>query len=219
MPSIEASSSTTNREGWAPVFTTPSASPADGRHRLAMGKRKRSKHKPLTQEEIWDDSALIQSWDEAVQEYEFYHSIHAKGENIEDVLRDAEAGESAADTDCVYEEEDTSPLVSYVDGDAQQDGGELDEKQLRGIRKTGGSHITKATVAATTAPRGQGTAEAASSKMETKHPGGEFANMPQMVLEGGDTSGEQLKNLMMAWYFAGYYTGLYEGQQRGNQAH
>lgn len=34
-----------------------------------MGKRKRTKNKPLTQEEIWDDSALIQSWDDAVEEY------------------------------------------------------------------------------------------------------------------------------------------------------
>lgn len=28
---------------------------------------------------------------------------------------------------------------------------------------------------------------------------------------------EGLKNLMMAWYFAGYYSGLYEGQQLANQ--
>lgn len=184
-----------------------------------MGKRKRSKHKPLTQEEIWDDSALIQSWDEAVQEYEFYHSIHAKGENIEDVLRHAEASESAADTDRAHEG-DISPLVSNVDGDVQWDGGGIDEKQPPSIRESEMSHITQATVAATTAPHGQEAAEAASSKMGTNDPGGEFVNMPQMVL-GGDTSAssEQLKSLMMSWYFAGYYTGLYEGQQRGNQPH
>lgn len=28
--------------------------------------------KPLTHEEIWDDSALVRSWDEAVQEYRVY---------------------------------------------------------------------------------------------------------------------------------------------------
>jgi hypothetical protein len=28
---------------------------------------------------------------------------------------------------------------------------------------------------------------------------------------------EGLKNIMMAWYFAGYYTGLQEGQQQANQ--
>lgn len=26
---------------------------------------------------------------------------------------------------------------------------------------------------------------------------------------------ENLKNLLMSWYYAGYYTGLYEGQQQG----
>jgi hypothetical protein len=34
----------------------------------AMGKNKNAT-KALTQEEIWDDSALVQSWDEAVEEY------------------------------------------------------------------------------------------------------------------------------------------------------
>jgi hypothetical protein len=33
-----------------------------------MGKNKKAK--TLTQEEIWDDSALLQSWDEAVEEYQ-----------------------------------------------------------------------------------------------------------------------------------------------------
>lgn len=28
---------------------------------------------------------------------------------------------------------------------------------------------------------------------------------------------DSLKNLMMAWYFAGYYTGLHEGQQKATQ--
>jgi hypothetical protein len=33
-----------------------------------MGKNK-GPGQGLTQEEIWDDSALVQSWDEAVEEY------------------------------------------------------------------------------------------------------------------------------------------------------
>jgi hypothetical protein len=32
-----------------------------------MGKK--SKFKDLSHEEIWDDSALVRSWDEAVEEY------------------------------------------------------------------------------------------------------------------------------------------------------
>jgi hypothetical protein len=76
-----------------------------------MGKRKRPSHHALSHEEIWDDSALIRSWDEAVAEYEvsfhrdsptyllanwtlkFYHSIAARGEDVEEVLRLAELEE------------------------------------------------------------------------------------------------------------------------------
>lgn len=65
------------------------------------------KRASLSQEEIWDDSALIQSWDEALEEYQVlstlrsdgghlltryskhYHSIHARGEKVQDVLQQA----------------------------------------------------------------------------------------------------------------------------------
>ncbi|OCT51946.1 hypothetical protein CLCR_09155 [Cladophialophora carrionii] len=61
-------------------------------------KRKRQKTtgtatRTLTQAEIWDDSALIRSWNDALAEYEYYHSIHARGEDVEEILRKAEAGE------------------------------------------------------------------------------------------------------------------------------
>jgi hypothetical protein len=46
----------------------------------------------------------------------------------------------------------------------------------------------QATAATKTGPRSQ-EAEGVGSKMGTNHPGGGFANMPQMVLGGGDTSG------------------------------
>jgi hypothetical protein len=35
-----------------------------------MGNQKKRKTQHLSDEEIWDDSALIRSWDEAVAEYE-----------------------------------------------------------------------------------------------------------------------------------------------------
>jgi hypothetical protein len=41
-----------------------------------MGKQKKRKTEDLSDAEIWDDSALIRSWDEAVAEYEVsYRSI------------------------------------------------------------------------------------------------------------------------------------------------
>ncbi|KAH0843101.1 hypothetical protein FOPE_08191 [Fonsecaea pedrosoi] len=63
-----------------------------------MTRRKKQKTSHLTkgelsQAEIWDDSALIRSWNDAVAEYEYYHSIHARGEDVEEILRKAEMGE------------------------------------------------------------------------------------------------------------------------------
>ncbi|KAH7173743.1 uncharacterized protein B0J16DRAFT_350793 [Fusarium flagelliforme] len=43
------------------------------------------KQENLTHEEMWDDSALIDSWNEALQEYKKYHSIHAKGGSLRDL--------------------------------------------------------------------------------------------------------------------------------------
>ncbi|KAH0600706.1 hypothetical protein MHUMG1_01705 [Metarhizium humberi] len=39
----------------------------------------------LSHEEVWDDSALIDSWNEALAEYKKYHSVHAKGGSIRDL--------------------------------------------------------------------------------------------------------------------------------------
>lgn len=41
--------------------------------------------------EIWDDSLLVDSWNEALEEYKYYHSIHARGEKIEAILKEAES--------------------------------------------------------------------------------------------------------------------------------
>lgn len=45
---------------------------------LTMGK----KRKVLTQEEIWDDSALIESWDEALAEYHVSRTASASQEPV-----------------------------------------------------------------------------------------------------------------------------------------
>lgn len=61
--------------------------------------------KQLSEAEVWDDSALVRSWDDALREYKvcfyilfqsrrpnvrfkLYHSIHARGERVEDVLKE-----------------------------------------------------------------------------------------------------------------------------------
>lgn len=172
-----------------------------------MGKSSNKKSsRPLTHEEIWDDSALIRSWDEAVEEYKLYHSIHARGENVEDVLREAEDAEAAqtlarAQVEVPHDEE-----MQETDQPTGED--------------TAPQHSH--TVAMLTAEATRGTQdeanEATEAQQETNRPNvpeASFAqtpSVPQAVLE--QVQDEGLKSLMMAWYFAGYYTGLYEAQQR-----
>jgi hypothetical protein len=64
------------------------------------------KQRDLTHEEIWDDSVLVDSWNDALKEYKVcppvcslpdvrirltyrqkYHSIHRNGGNVEDLVR------------------------------------------------------------------------------------------------------------------------------------
>ncbi|OGM39308.1 hypothetical protein ABOM_012013 [Aspergillus bombycis] len=167
-----------------------------------MGKNKNAT-KALTQEEIWDDSALVQSWDEAVEEYKLYHSIHAKGENVEDVLRDAQNAENGqvaqADGQGVVDKDD------HMEAD-------VEEPAIDSVAASSeAQHILRADVL-----QNAGSADVPAQR--TNDPVGSNvmgAAMPQTVLS--QVQDEGLKNLMMSWYFAGYYTGLYEGQQRANQ--
>jgi hypothetical protein len=46
-----------------------------------------AKEENLSHEEIWDDSALVDSWNDALEEYKRYHSIHTKGGNVDDLLK------------------------------------------------------------------------------------------------------------------------------------
>ncbi|EXJ58920.1 hypothetical protein A1O7_06350 [Cladophialophora yegresii CBS 114405] len=87
-------------------------------------KRKKQKtasttSRPLTQAEIWDDSALIRSWNDALAEYEYYHGIHARGEDVEEILRKAEAGELDDDG----EDQPTTTATSAAWKPSQFEGG------------------------------------------------------------------------------------------------
>ncbi|KAK1075161.1 hypothetical protein LTR74_000567 [Friedmanniomyces endolithicus] len=59
--------------------------------------------KKASHAEIWDDSALVTSWNEALAEYKKYHSLAARGEKIEVILDEAENrdGELDASEDAV----------------------------------------------------------------------------------------------------------------------
>ncbi|KAI1842720.1 hypothetical protein JX266_011041 [Neoarthrinium moseri] len=65
-----------------------------------------TKQENLTHEEIWDDSSLVNSWNDALEEYKKYHSIHSKGGNVDDILQQNEAGHGS---DAKNEEHPTAP--------------------------------------------------------------------------------------------------------------
>ncbi|KAH6949884.1 hypothetical protein DER45DRAFT_619620 [Fusarium avenaceum] len=135
----------------------------------------------LSQEEIWDDSALIDSWNEALNEYKKYHSIHAKGGSLRDL-------ESQKQTTGKAESESEQPQAKETDDT------ELNLKAAEENKETPSSHSEAKGPAV---PQG-------------------LPSFPiQTVL--GSVQDENIKKLLMSWYYAGYYTGLYEGGQQQTQ--
>ncbi|KAG5662181.1 hypothetical protein KAF25_004420 [Fusarium avenaceum] len=135
----------------------------------------------LSQEEIWDDSALIDSWNEALNEYKKYHSIHAKGGSLRDL-------ESQTQTASKAESDSEQPQAKETDDT------ELNLKAAGENKETPSSHNE---AKGPTVPQG-------------------LPSFPiQTVL--GSVQDENLKKLLMSWYYAGYYTGLYEGSQQQTQ--
>ncbi|ESZ90264.1 hypothetical protein SBOR_9355 [Sclerotinia borealis F-4128] len=153
-------------------------------------------HTNATHAEVWDDSTLVNSWNEALQEYEKYHGIHARGEKVEDVLNEFENQsnglEEAMDEDS--EEVVEEPLEDNTTKQSE-------------FEKTDDHTSTK------NKPKIE---EQPTMKETESHPQSSTAPTaptlpPQLI---GQVHDENLKNLLMSWYYAGYYTGLYEGQQQ-----
>ncbi|KAI9841716.1 MAG: hypothetical protein M1837_000449 [Sclerophora amabilis] len=215
--------------------------------------------KPLSHTEIWDDSALIQSWDDALEEYkvglplpqylssshlsakilfafcvQLYHSIHARGEKVADVLREAEMEDLSQGYEQV--EGHTTETLDLDDTQVESlEDGEIDIKQDRTSpqQETNGKEQVKRKAQASDSPDTKGSPEDAQVSLESPPPveaavtdakkatpltsadGPDQPRIPHNLVEGVQDEG--LKNLMMSWYYAGYYTGLFQGQQQGRQ--
>ncbi|KAJ6164274.1 hypothetical protein N7470_002946 [Penicillium chermesinum] len=156
-----------------------------------MGKSKRNK--ALSHEAIWDDSSLVQSWDDVEEEYKHpREGRECRGRSS----RSPGAQEAGLEND--------TRISMQVDID---DAGNLGtETEANDLNPDAASDAPPVTAAAPSS-----SAEAAQGS--SAHPG--TLPMPQPVLASAQD--ENLKNLMMAWYYAGYYTGLYEGQQKANK--
>ncbi|KAI4253180.1 MAG: hypothetical protein L6R42_007683 [Xanthoria sp. 1 TBL-2021] len=196
-----------------------------------MGK----KRKHLSHEEIWDDSALVDSWDLALQEYQLYHSIHARGERVEDVLREAEDPEDLPKDEKADMDNMTSELMDGVPHTQEPEDGEVEDGEVEDDSPVdnGAMHETMRVKDEIPAAEEHFPPPPAVEDRPQSVP--EASDVPSVLVNGGESadppvSGEEalliraalqdegLKNLMMSWYYAGYYTGLYEGRKQSDDA-
>ena len=153
---------------------------------------------------------------------QLYHSIHAKGERVEDVIKEME---EQADGDALPGPHDSfSPPIDNNDAVAGMDEdleeGEFEEEPTDAGDLVNGTHEDPST-----API-QHEDMTASHNSQPQPPS---ISVPTAALNGGDWStspdyapmlildsvnNDAIKNLMLSWYWAGYYTGLHEGQQQ-----
>ncbi|KAK4167392.1 hypothetical protein QBC43DRAFT_311736 [Cladorrhinum sp. PSN259] len=162
----------------------------------------------LTHEEVWDDSALVDSWNQALEEYKKYHSIHLKGGTVDDLL-EAQEKETQATLPGAQQETNgvEEPTMDEEHEPAQEDESEpMDESD-----ETSNPTISDAQVSAEKKADEGGSVTGGWPATMGHGPG----PGPQVLL--GSVQDEELKELLMSWYYAGYYTGLYEGKQQGLQ--
>ncbi|KAH7356662.1 hypothetical protein BKA65DRAFT_211789 [Rhexocercosporidium sp. MPI-PUGE-AT-0058] len=136
--------------------------------------------------QIWDDSSLVNSWNDALEEYKKYHSIKARGENIEKVLKEVEKKDHQKSEDVHYQEDD-------ADDHPAQD----PRAKEKASEETADLDITSQ--------------EENVPVVEQRESSNRSPALPQPLI--GQVHDEGLKNLLMSWYYAGYYTGLHEGKQ------
>nr|CDP27196.1 Putative protein of unknown function [Podospora anserina S mat+] len=189
----------------------------------------------FTHEEIWDDSALVVSWNNALAEYNastppssifWCFLLTVKHRNITAFTPKEAQTKPRTVTLGSGSFTDSSlghPAVPKLKQMAMQH-----LSQQRKGRSTRASQWTRATKHRTQQPRMPNTPQ-----MRTRY----ADQTPKMQAVGGGLSGgqpavplgpgpgpqvllgsvqdEELKKLLMSWYYAGYYTGLYEGKQQG----
>ncbi|KAI0407034.1 hypothetical protein F4802DRAFT_65591 [Xylaria palmicola] len=143
-----------------------------------------SRDQELTHDEIWDDTALIDSWDQALEEYKQYHSIYRNGGNLKDLLEPK--GETEGRTS------DAKQILHGIyessNSGKPETASEMKEGSLNERRETGNAGTQDGLPCVPGPPPG---------------PEGLLSTMRD----------EGLKRLLMSWYYAGYYTGYYEGQR------
>ncbi len=158
----------------------------------------------LNDPDAWEDKELVDSWNAAYDEYKKFHSIHASGKSLVEALTKEEIEDLQSRGLGLGKkrprEGDEDEQEADEDGCVDESYEEEIVEQIREIPiATNGYSDTVA---------GMEDVAPTSSTMEPSKP-----DIPEVLMSS--VQDESLKNLMMAWYWAGYYTGLQQGQNAG----
>ncbi|KAK6437539.1 hypothetical protein LTR95_006263 [Oleoguttula sp. CCFEE 5521] len=160
-------------------------------------------------DEVWDDTALLTTWDEAVAEYKKYHSLAAKGEQVP--IGELAEPPEAPETYSAKLNRKKQEKLALVNGDAAPTSSGTTTADVRPHSELPvKAEVTEATAAAPSAPIG-----AATVPQHLMNSGEATKSQSDADTDCRTVQDEGIKNLMMSWYYAGYYTGLYEGKQQG----
>ncbi|CBX91869.1 hypothetical protein IAQ61_000086 [Plenodomus lingam] len=163
----------------------------------------------ISDKNAWDDSLLINSWDDAVAEYKRYHSIQKSGKKLEDVLTEEELEELREDHGHLMEEAETPISRATTNGDAEDQDADMELESSEEDHSASQVQAQQAPESAKPQPQQDQPPNIAAPMLQNEPLG---ASMPQALL--GSVQDENLKNIMMSWYYAGYYTGLHVGRQQ-----
>jgi len=192
-----------------------------------------SSSEQLTHEEIWDDSILVNTWDEALQEYKKYHSIEATGGDVNKILQEAlgeteipdaapsdqgtgNSGEKDTGAASPSHQEDgrvdQGAVLQHVESPDVKNADTLMEDQRAGKGEEVSINIQGPVAGNREQDPTHGEEQGIGGLPGQTMPPPGLPPIPQNIVGGAES--EALRNLMMSWYYAGYYTGLYEGQQQ-----
>ncbi|KAF1358245.1 hypothetical protein EJ07DRAFT_124948 [Lizonia empirigonia] len=165
----------------------------------------------MSDKNAWDDTFLQDSWNDAVAEYEKYHSIAKSGKRLEDVLTEEELEELRRDHGDLIGDAKVTPLaVAEANSSSDQMDTEDSMQELGDVDEVAQAEFQPQVRPDSTRTQHQNQPQSLNPGTTAPHDN-IFAAMPQALL--GTVKDENLKNIMMSWYYAGYYTGLHAGQQ------
>ncbi|EPE35945.1 hypothetical protein GLAREA_05283 [Glarea lozoyensis ATCC 20868] len=173
--------------------------------------------------EVWDDSMLVNSWNDAVEEYKRYHSIQALGEDVDELIEGHELHNETMFASSINDiPKDHSQDSCLLSSASQTSHNQILEKKL------GQDQLEEASTAdqssdtkPSTAPQANETSS--SSNQIADHRSTKPPALPHHLIGQGETdiryrdvhgdlltrgsfhavNDDGLKNLLMSWYYAG----------------